>query len=229
VSLIINTCLGQAKYNSKADVDGDNCITSVDSNYVSKYYGKNASEIAQCGEIAKYSLVLSVSGQGTVSPSPGTNTHNKGAVVTITATPASGWEFSYWQGADNNSINPTTVTMSSNKIVTAFFKVKTVLESEYKCPDINGDGIVDVSDTYTVSLIINTCLGQAKYNSKADVDGDNCITSADSNYVSKYYGKNASEIAQCKTTSALKNMESMIAAVANSIYQLAEQIKELFK
>jgi len=69
----------------------------------------------------QYSLTINVSGQGTTNPSPGTHTYNEGTVVTLTAYPASGWEFDHWSGTNNNAINPTTVTMNSNKTVTAYF------------------------------------------------------------------------------------------------------------
>ena len=66
-------------------------------------------------------LVISVDGQGTTNPSAGTYEYGSGTQVTITAAPASGWEFDHWSGTDNNAANPTTITMSSNKSVTAHF------------------------------------------------------------------------------------------------------------
>jgi len=231
VSLKVGVCSGNTNYSSAADIDGDECITATDANFVSKFYGKNTSEIEQCGGIVKYSLTLAISGQGTTNPSAGTYSYNKGTVVTIAANPASGWEFDYWQGADNNSTNPTTVTMSSNKTVTVFFKEKVAArpESQYRCPDIDGNGKVDLSDTFAVSLDIGICSGDTKYHVAEDFDWDGCITATDANFVNKFYGKNTSEIEQCKTTSSLENIEKMIASVANSIYQIAEQIKKLLK
>jgi len=70
----------------------------------------------------QYTLTINVSGQGTTNPSPGTHTYNEGTEVTITANPASGWAFDHWSGLNNNDINPTTVTMNSNKTVTAYFE-----------------------------------------------------------------------------------------------------------
>jgi hypothetical protein len=227
VSSGVGVCLGNTKYNLAADVDGDQCMTITDVNFVSKFFGKIASEIEQCGGIVRYSLTIKVNGQGTISPSAGTYTYNKGQTVTITATPASGWGFSYWEGADNNSTNPTTVTMSSSKTVTAYFKG--IAESQYKCPDINGDGKVDGTDIATVSGAFITCQGNAGYNQAADVDRDGCITQTDVNFVSKFFGKIASEIEQCKTTSTLQNIESMIASLSNAISQLTEQIRGLFR
>jgi len=42
-------------------------------------------------------------------------------MVTLTATPASGYVFSGWSGDLGGSTNPTTITMDGNKIVTATF------------------------------------------------------------------------------------------------------------
>lgn len=77
-----------------------------------------------------YTLTTSVSpaGKGTVSPSSGT--YVAGTSVTLTATAASGYNFSSWSGTDNNAINPTTVTMTSNKSVTAHF-TSVVVPGEY--------------------------------------------------------------------------------------------------
>jgi Ca2+-binding EF-hand superfamily protein len=226
-SLNTGACLGNAKYNSAADVDWDECITITDVTFITKFFGKIASEIEQCGGIPRYSLTIAVNGQGTTSPSVGSYTYNKDSKVTITATPASGWIFNSWQGADNNSINPSTVTMSSSKTVTAFFKG--IAESQYKCPDVEGDGKVDMSDIATASLNNGACLGNAKYNSAADVDWDGCITITDVTFITKFFGKNASGIEQCKTTSTLQNIESMIASLSNAISQLTEQIRGLFR
>jgi len=66
-----------------------------------------------------YSLTTAVSGSGTVSPASGT--YRSGVVVTLTATPASGWTFSGWSGALSGATNPTTITMNANKSVTATF------------------------------------------------------------------------------------------------------------
>ncbi|HEY55455.1 MAG TPA: hypothetical protein G4N91_04185 [Dehalococcoidia bacterium] len=70
----------------------------------------------------KYTLAISVdpAGAGSVSPSGGQ--YDSGAEVTLTATPASGYDFDHW-GGDASGANPTTtITMDSDKTVTAFFE-----------------------------------------------------------------------------------------------------------
>jgi uncharacterized repeat protein (TIGR02543 family) len=60
-------------------------------------------------------------GSVSVNPVPQTNgLYN--TVVTLTANPASGHDWKSWSGTDNDKSNPTMVTMSSNKQVTANFE-----------------------------------------------------------------------------------------------------------
>ncbi len=49
------------------------------------------------------------------------NTYDAGTVVNLTATAALGYIFKNWNGTDSNGVNPTTVTMSSDKSVTVYF------------------------------------------------------------------------------------------------------------
>lgn len=65
-----------------------------------------------------YTLSTSVTGQGSVS---GAGTYNEGTTVTLTATAASGWEFSGWSGVDASNGNTATVTMNSNRSISASF------------------------------------------------------------------------------------------------------------
>ena len=68
-----------------------------------------------------YSLTVNTSGSGTVSKSPDQSGYLTGAQVNLTATASSGWEFDHWEGDLSGSINPTLITMSGNKNVTAVF------------------------------------------------------------------------------------------------------------
>ena len=87
--------------------------------------------------------------------------------------------------------------MNANTTVTATFATL-VSEANYKCPDINGDKVVDGSDTIIISAALNTCTGNTKYDARGDVNGDNCITNTDLNYVNKYFGKKAGDVTQCQ-------------------------------
>jgi len=66
-------------------------------------------------------LTLNTTGSGSVMLNPPGGEYNPGTVVTLTATPATGFEFSGWSGDLSGSNNPATLTMNSNKTVTAIF------------------------------------------------------------------------------------------------------------
>jgi len=68
-----------------------------------------------------YTLTTSVSGSGSVSRNPDAASYASGTVVTLTATPASGYQFTGWSGDLSTTANPTTITMDANKSVTASF------------------------------------------------------------------------------------------------------------
>ncbi|MGH7492996.1 MAG: InlB B-repeat-containing protein [bacterium] len=77
--------------------------------------------------LPQYALTVNTTGSGSValsppgSEAPAGATYNEGTVVTLTANPASGWQFSGWSGDLTGSNNPATMTMNANKNVTATF------------------------------------------------------------------------------------------------------------
>jgi len=67
-------------------------------------------------------FVLNVlANNGTVSKNPSLVSYNSGATVQLTATANSGYTFTSWSGDANGSLNPLTVTMNSDKNITANF------------------------------------------------------------------------------------------------------------
>ena len=231
VSGIVNACSGQTKYNATADVDSNNCITSADLDYVTKYFGKKIEEISQCaGAIITHptlSVTISANPSSGVIPLNGVDLTAK---VWGTATGPINYTFycnrtdtgtnitSGWcHKKDGVTQTSYTATDCCNFSKAGTYTAKVIVdrgslqaetrvniqvspktESEWKCPDVNGDGIVNMRDIGFVTNKTNTCSGQANYDPTADMDGDNCITTTDVNYVSKYFGKKTSEIAQCK-------------------------------
>lgn len=68
-----------------------------------------------------YTLTVHEVGNGTVDVEPDQLAYLYGDVVTLTATPDHGWSFIGWSGDLLGSANPATVTVTSNKVVTASF------------------------------------------------------------------------------------------------------------
>ena len=69
----------------------------------------------------QFSLAVSVVGSGGVTANPPGGVYDSGTVVTLTATPGSGYVFSGWSGDLSGNTNPATITMNANKTVTATF------------------------------------------------------------------------------------------------------------
>ena len=66
-------------------------------------------------------LTTTVVGSGTIALSPPGGSYTPGTVVTLTATPASGFAFSGWSGGASGTVNPLTLTVQTNTAVTANF------------------------------------------------------------------------------------------------------------
>jgi hypothetical protein len=66
-------------------------------------------------------VAVSPSTGGTVARAPNLGEYETGTVVTLTATPASGYEFTRWEGDASGTANPTSITMDAGKSVTAVF------------------------------------------------------------------------------------------------------------
>jgi len=79
-----------------------------------------------------FSLVVSISGNGLVTSSPGgincgnscNGSFSSGSQVTLQATPATGYLFTGWTGACSGSATSCTVTMNQNQAVSAVFSMQ---------------------------------------------------------------------------------------------------------
>jgi rhamnogalacturonan endolyase len=71
------------------------------------------------GATTTYSLMVDVTGNGSVNPSGGT--YSEGEIVTLTATPDDGYVFSGWNGDVSGTSTPINITMNSNKNILAQF------------------------------------------------------------------------------------------------------------
>jgi uncharacterized repeat protein (TIGR02543 family) len=68
-----------------------------------------------------YTLSTAVSGSGTVTRSPTGTSYPGGTTVTLTATPAAGYQFSGWTGDLSGTTNPATLRITGNATATANF------------------------------------------------------------------------------------------------------------
>jgi hypothetical protein len=68
-----------------------------------------------------YTLTININGNGSVAMDPPGGNYYAGTEVTITATPAPGWEFVEWTGNWAGTVNPAIVTMDANYTMTAVF------------------------------------------------------------------------------------------------------------
>ncbi|MEK6552844.1 MAG: InlB B-repeat-containing protein, partial [Bacteroidota bacterium] len=98
--------------------------------------------------ISTYTLTVNAA-NGTVTKNPDQANYNHGATVQLTATPATGYTFTGWSGDAAGSTNPLTVTMNSNKNITANFAINTFTVTLSAAPAAGG--IVTQSGTGTYS------------------------------------------------------------------------------
>ena len=83
----------------------------------------------------KYSLTITVNGQGTTTPAAGDHTYNAGTVVTIGAIPAASdneslgetWKLDYWSGDVTGTDTTVSITMDGDKSLTANFSASVSL------------------------------------------------------------------------------------------------------
>jgi len=73
-------------------------------------------------DLDRFELTIDLEGEGTTSPEEGNHTYTEGEEVTVTATAAEGWVFVQWTGDHEGTSEEITVTMDSDKRVTAHFE-----------------------------------------------------------------------------------------------------------
>ncbi len=94
-----------------------------------------------------YMLNITVVGSGSVGKVPDQPTYNYGTIVQLTATPAGVWSFSGWSGDASGFTNPLSVTMDTNKSITATFTNTNTLVGYWAMNEGSGTTLVD-SSTY---------------------------------------------------------------------------------
>jgi uncharacterized repeat protein (TIGR02543 family) len=120
---------------------------------------------ANCGCSAIYSLTATSSpvAGGSISKSPSASLYPPNSTVTVTATPAAGYEFASWSGDASGTDPITSITMTSNKVITANFQplVAPTLSADITQPGYAGTSTPFLSivsgsgKTSYVSAVIN--------------------------------------------------------------------------
>ena len=75
----------------------------------------------------RYALTVITNGHGTVTRGPIFSSYPPNLSVTLTATPEAGNSFRNWSGDASGIVNPLTITMTTNKIITANFSPLAVM------------------------------------------------------------------------------------------------------
>ncbi len=95
-------------------INGGNYTVVVTNNY-----GAVTSAVATL--TVRYSLTINTIGGGTVTRNPDLASYPPNSVVTLTALASAGSAFNFWSGDASGDANPLSVTMTTNKMITANF------------------------------------------------------------------------------------------------------------
>ncbi|RIE17324.1 stalk domain-containing protein, partial [Candidatus Cryosericum septentrionale] len=126
------------------------------------YAGTQSGGVFRYGAASFYVLTTtaSPSAGGSVRRSPKAATYAAGTVVTLTATPATGYTFTGWSRVLSGTKNPVTVMMDANKKLTASFakKVKSVIQLKIGSRTMYVDGSPVVLEAAPIILNSRTLL-----------------------------------------------------------------------
>jgi uncharacterized repeat protein (TIGR02543 family) len=110
---------------NKADVTGDTTVSAYDASLIAQKAVGLVTLFPVEESVTTYSLNLVTTGYGSVTINPLQAAYAPGTQVTLTANPATAYLFTGWSGNLTGTTNPVTITMDSNKTITANFTVKT--------------------------------------------------------------------------------------------------------
>jgi uncharacterized repeat protein (TIGR02543 family) len=105
--------------------------------------------------IVQYTLLTNVVGTGTINIGAST-VHNSGTVLSITATPATGWSFDGWSGASTSVAATISITMGANKSLVANFSQ---IQYELTLVATNGSSLPDSGSLVGGVYIYNSGTG----------------------------------------------------------------------
>lgn len=119
IDFLENTPEDYVDLSGLSDLAGNSVDVDTVLNMGAVQYGASGQPDAPV-DLPTYTLTLSAT-NGSITKSPSAASYDSGTSVTLTAVPATGYEFTAWSGDASGSTNPKTVTMNSNKSITATF------------------------------------------------------------------------------------------------------------
>ena len=91
---------------------------------------------------AQYRLDADSDGHGTINLTPSGGVYDEFTNVMVTAVPDNGYQFSHWTGDKSGTQNPTTMAMTSNRLLTAHFVEKGYVPQYDLTINVSGSGQV---------------------------------------------------------------------------------------
>lgn len=144
----------------RSDISLSNMIlTDISDKEIPTFYESKTIEVIQNEDT--HTLTINIEGAGTVTKDPDQTTYTNGTNVTLTAIPDDNNHiFHHWTGDITGHNSTRTITMDSNKEITANFSLR---------GDVNGDGLVGAADITYIQEIMFENLDDIK---PADVNND---------------------------------------------------------
>ena len=124
-------------------------------------------------------LDITIDGQGTVGKSIAPP-YGVGDTLTLTANPATNWHFKEWTGAITGSVNPSGITMDTDKSVTAHFELDVVsisvdpMSVDFGLVTMGTESAIEtvtITNEGTVEVDISASVSTAFYEDYLRIDG----------------------------------------------------------
>lgn len=129
-----------------------------------------AKSVTAVFEKNQYALTIVNDGQGTVAP-VGAD-YDKGSVLNLTATAATGWKFEKWSGVLSGTDNPTSITINSNVTVIAIFKSQAPIVLDNNSVTLRAREGVTAGTTHDLSGVTYTVVDNTMLNDWISTDKD---------------------------------------------------------
>jgi len=128
--------------------------------------------------VAVYDLTISSTAGGSVTtPGEGTFTYDAGTVVDLVAEPEEGYQFVNWTGSASGTTSTITITMNSDKSLTAHFEVEVLFSDDFSD---ESSGWVTYDESFGRVIYRDGCLYVKDYT------GEVCTESGSQRYFSDF-------------------------------------------